>query len=329
MKPNEVQAKLGEAPANGNGKRQSQVITFLAKYSVYLIFVLLVILSSLVSDVFFTERNLFNLLRQVSGLGIVSMGMLMVILTGGIDLSVGSMMAFGSVLSAKFLLDYPLPVAVLLTILIGAAMGAFSGVLVAARDMAPFVATLATMTIARGLAYIVSKGRPIPAVNQALDSFGNGYWMHIPKPVLLMLAVVVVTWILLRYTTFGRMIAAIGSNENAVRLAGIRVAGYKFATYVITGALASVAGIISTSRTGVGSPMVGSGLELDAIAAVVIGGAPLIGGRGNALHTLIGVLILGLIGNIMNLKDIPAYPQQVIMGLIIVAAVLMQGRQKS
>jgi ribose transport system permease protein len=307
-----------------------KVINFLLKYNTIVIFVALLITSSFASDVFFSERNMFNLLRQVAGIGAVSMGMLLVILTAGIDLSVGSISALASVLVAHFLLSMSLPVSIALSILVGILLGSCSGFLVANRRVAPFVATLAMMTIARGLAFIVSKGRPILLTEsgQALKNFGSDYWLRIPQPVFVMFLIFVIVFVLLRYTVFGRLVIAIGSNETAVRLSGIRVAIYKFSVYCIAGGFAAVAGIISTARTGVGSAVVNPGMELDAIAAVVIGGASLSGGKGTALNTLLGVFILGMIGNIMNLKNVPGYSQQVIKGLIIIFAVLLQGIQR-
>lgn len=312
------------ASRGGWGTRLSGI---LLTYNTLVIFVALLVVSSLASGNFFTERNLSNLLRQSAGIGIVSMGMLLVILTGGIDLSVGSVAAFASVVSAQLLLSMSLPVAVFLTILAGTALGCTSGLLVVNRRMAPFVVTLAMMTIARGWAYIISKGSPIilEASGQVLRDFASGNWLHVPFPVWLMVVIFAVILFILRRTAFGRLIIAIGSNETAVRLSGIRVGLYTFAVYAISSGLASLAGIISTARTGVGSPIVGSGLELDAIAAVVIGGARLAGGKGTAFNTLLGICILGMIGNIMNLRDVPAYPQQVIKGVIILFAVSLQG----
>ena len=301
----------------------------LLEYNTIVICIIMVLISSIVSDVFFTSTNLANLLRQVSGIGVLSLGMLLVILTGGIDLSVGSMVAMTSVLCGIFILNLPLPLAIACTILAGVLVGAFSGYLVSVHRIAPFIATLALMTVARGLGYIFSKGSPIILDDGGapLISFGSGYLLGIPNPVLLMLLVFISVAVLLRYTVFGRLIIAIGSNEEAVRLSGIRVMYYKWMVYAISGGFGALAGIISTSRTGVGSPIIGVGLELDVIAAVVIGGASLNGGRGTALNTILGVLILGMIGNIMNLLNIPGYPQQVIKGIIIIAAVLLQGLQ--
>jgi ribose transport system permease protein len=306
-----------------------KIVKLLIQYNTILIFVLLVIASAIFSSNFLTEKNIFNLLRQVASLGIVSMGMLLVILTGGIDLSVGSIIALASVTSAYFYTkaDMPMFVALVLTIGFAALLGSVVGYLVSNRNMAPFVATLALMTIAKGIAFIISKGSPIMVVNDGMDMFGTGYLLRIPLPVWLMLGIVLVVILTLKYTVFGRLITAIGSNETAVKLSGIRVSRYKFIVYSISAALASLGGIISTARTGVGSPLVGEGFELDAIAAVVIGGASLSGGKGTAINTFFGVLILGTIGNIMNLMHVPGYPQQVIKGLIIIFAVLFQSEK--
>ncbi len=313
---------------SGSLKRYlKRIFGFLLRYNTIVVFIVMVVVSTALSDVFLTQRNILNLLRQLSGLSIVCMGMLMIILTGGIDLSVGSLAALGSVLIAFFLQDTNLLFALLLTFGAGILLGSASGLLVSVWKMAPFVATLAMMTVARGLSFVVSKGAPITANDQILFDFGTGNWLGIPYPVLLMFAVFLIILLVLRFTAFGRIITAIGSNESAVRLAGIRVGYYKFAVYAITGFLCMLGGIISTSRTGVGSPIVASGMELDAIAAVVIGGASLNGGRGSAINTLLGVFILGMIGNIMNLLNVPSYPQQILQGIIIVIAVLIQGVQ--
>ena len=304
-----------------------RLIHYLFEYNTVVILIIMILISSMMSDVFLTSTNLANLLRQVSGIGILSLGMLLVILTGGIDLSVGSIVAMTSVLCGIFILRLPFPLAITLTVLAGMLTGSVSGYLVSMHRIAPFIATLALMTIARGLGFILSKGSPVilGEPGEVLTSFGGGYFLGIPKPVLLMLLVFTGVAILLRYTVFGRLIIAIGSNEEAVRLSGIRIRYYKWMVYTLSGGLAAMAGIISTSRTGVGSPIIGVGLELDVIAAVVIGGASLNGGKGNVVNTLLGVLILGMIGNIMNLMNIPAYPQQIIKGIIIIAAVLLQG----
>jgi ribose transport system permease protein len=301
-------------------------LRLIIKYNTAVIFVALLIVSACISDNFFTVVNLTNLIRQVAPIGIISMGMLLVILTAGIDLSVGSIVAMIGVLCALLTHIVPLFWAIMLSILAGVGIGCISGYLAAYQKMAPFIATLAMMTVARGIGFILSKGAPIMVADSAsaLTDFGNGYLLGIPNPAWIFLIVFAITYVLLRFNVLGRILIAIGSNEEAVRLSGIRVAVYLFAVYAIIGGLSAVAGIIGVSRTSVGSPIVGVGWELDAIAIVVIGGASLFGGKGTAVNTLLGVFILGLIGNIMNLMDIPSYSQQVIKGVIIILAVLLQ-----
>ena len=325
-KPPSQLERTGKSTAERPGFDFSVLKGFFGRYNIALIFVALVIIASFVSDDFLTRRNITNVLRQSAGVGISAMGMLMVILTGGIDLSVGSVSACGSVLGAKFLSTMPVGGAVAMAILIGCAMGAISGYLVAGRGMPAFVVTLGMMTIARGTAFIVSKGQPISigANGQLLNDFGKGLTFGIANPVILMLVIFGITWFLLHYTAFGRLVTAIGSNQEAVHLSGISIAWYIFAVYVISGGLSALAGIVNTSRAGVGSPVLGIGMELDVIAAVVIGGASLMGGRGTALNALLGVLILAVIGNIMNLKNVPGYHQEVVKGIIILVAVLLQ-----
>jgi ribose transport system permease protein len=303
------------------------VLKFLVKYNTIFIFILLLVFSALISDVFFTSVNLSNLLKQVSGIGVISIGMLLVILTGGIDLSVGSMVALLAVTFAILVNVVILPVAIVLTIIIGFALGSVSGYLVAYQRMAPFVATLALMTIARGLGFIYSKGSPITFKTpggEFMSNFANNSTIGIPNIAIVFFLIVILATILLRYNVFGRLIIAIGSNEEASRLSGIKVNKYKFLVYAISGALAATAAVIVASRTNLGSPNMGMAWELDAIAAVVIGGASLNGGKGSAINTLMGVLILGLIGNILNLLNVPSYPQQVVKGAIIIFAVLLQ-----
>lgn len=303
-----------------------RVLQFLAKHNTVIIFIVMLVISAIVSDVFFTSANLFNLIRQVTPVGIISMGMLLVILTGGIDLSVGSIVAMTGVLCAIFTRTMSLPVAILISLACGILTGAVSGYLVSVHKMAPFIATLALMSIVRGSGFIFSKGAPVIVSDNAsaLTDFGSGSFLGFPNPAYIMILIFILTAVLLKYNVFGRIIIAIGSNEEAVRLSGIKVAAYKLSVYVICGGLSAIAGIITTARTSVGSPVMGAGMELDVIATVVIGGASLSGGKGSAVNTLLGVLILGMIGNIMNLINIPAYSQQIIKGLIIIVAVMLQ-----
>jgi ribose transport system permease protein len=301
-------------------------LQFIIRYNTVFIFLIMLLISAMVSDVFFTPVNLFNIIRQVTPVGIISMGMLLVILTGGIDLSVGSIVAMVGVLCAIFTKTMPLPLALIASLGCGLLAGSLSGYLVSIHKMAPFIATLALMSIVRGLGFIFSKGAPV-LVNEnasALTDFGSGNSLGVPNPALILFLIFAITAVLLKYNVFGRIIIAIGSNEEAVRLSGIKVSAYKFSVYIIAGGLSAVAGIITTARTAVGSPVMGLGMELDVIATVVIGGASLSGGKGSAVNTLLGVLILGMIGNIMNLMNIPSYSQQIIKGVIIIIAVLLQ-----
>ncbi len=314
-------------------------LNILLQYNTLIIFCLLLIISSMISDSFLTQRNIFNLLRQHADIGIISMGMLLVILTGGIDLSVGSMVAFTSVLTAYFVkngiplgfttLSGSIPAAIIMTIFLGMLLGSVSGFLIANRRIAPFIATLAMMSIVSGFAFMVSKGYPIELDESAtaLQNFGSGYLLGVPYPVWLLFIVFFMILITLRYTVFGRIVIAIGSNETAVRLSGIRVGIYTFLVYTILGGLTALAGIVTTARTNIGTYSRGIGLELDVIAAVVLGGASLSGGKGTAVNTLLGVLILAMVGNIMIHMNIPIQTQKVIKGGIIILAVLLQGLQ--
>ncbi len=318
-----------EATPSESDRKKIDIRTFLERFGTLGIFLVLVIVATFWSDSFLSRGNVLNVLRQVaSGAGIMAVGMLFVILTRGIDLSVGSIAALGSVLTGFFVhfSGYSTGVTILLVLASGAACGMVTGWFIAYLKLPSFVMSLAMMAIARGLSLIISDGRPIPLgeAGDAFSNFGSGYLYGLPQPVILMFAIFILGGIVLNYTRFGRLITAIGSNEEAVRLSGIAVPRYIMAVYVISGTLAGVAGIISSSRTGVGSAQVGVGAELNVIAAVVIGGASLMGGRGGVINTLLGALVMGIIANIMNLAGVPGYHQQVYMGLIIIIAMLLQ-----
>ncbi|WP_418502284.1 ABC transporter permease [Flagellimonas sp.] len=299
------------------------------EHNTLIIFILMLLFSASISDAFFTLGNISNILRQVAPIGLISFGMLLVILIGEIDLSVGSIVAAIGVTFALLSHLVYFPVAFLLSLFVGAMVGMVSGYLVAYQKMASFIATLAMMTIVRGLGYLLSKGAPITIGSYSNDILllGHGDILGIPFSALILFLVFGVMYLLLKYHVFGRMLVAIGSNEEGVRLSGILVNRYKFWVFVIIALLSALAALLMVSRTGVGTPNIGIGLELDVIAAVVIGGASLAGGKGSVLNTLLGVLILGMIGNIMNLMDITSYLQQVIKGAIILLAVIFQKYQ--
>ncbi len=300
------------------------VLRALLNQSALVVFVAMLVVSLFLTDRFLTVDNITNILRQSVPLGIVSLGLLFVILTGGIDLSVGSLMALVSVIVALVIPENGLILGVLAGVIAGTLLGAFSGTLVAVFQIAPFIATLATMTVARGVALIVSKGQPIFIDDTAFNDFGVANWFGIPTTFYLLVACFLITLFLYRKTVFGRLTISIGSNETATRFAGIRVAYYKFGVYSLCGLACGIAGVAASTRTGVGSPILAIGFELDAIAAVVVGGASLAGGRGTVLNTLIGVLILSIISNVMNLMNIPGYHQQVVKGAIIIMAVMLE-----
>ena len=297
---------------------------FIINNNTFLILLLLVVISALLSDTFLTPMNLRNILLQQAGPILVAIGLLYVILAGGIDLSVGSLMALGATVSALLITDIGLhfSVSIGIAVLVGLLFGIFSGFLVAYTGIQGFVATLATMTIARGIAFVITEGRPVRVESNTIDILVSKDLMY-PIIFITILLIIIFT-IVQRYTGFGRKIVAIGSNETAVKLAGVRTKLYVMSTYAISGALAALAGVFIAARSSTGSATVGMGQELDAIAAVVIGGASLMGGRGFVLNTVAGALILGLIGNIMNLMAVPSYPQDIIKGAIIIAAVLLQ-----
>ncbi|QKI81552.1 ABC transporter permease [Kroppenstedtia eburnea] len=297
---------------------------FVINNNTFIILLLLIVVSTFMSDTFLTTMNIRNIMLQQAGPILVAMGLLFVILTGGIDLSVGSIMALGATVSAILITDMGLhfTASIGTAVLVGLALGLFSGVLVAYAGMQGFVATLATMTIARGVAFVITEGRPVKIEADTISTLVSQDYMY---PIIwITILLIFVFMIIHRYTGYGRKVIAIGSNETALKLAGVRTKRYVMSTYALSGALAALAGVFVAARSSTGSATVGMGQELDAIAAVVIGGASLMGGRGFVLNTVAGALILGLIGNIMNLMAVPSYPQDIIKGAIIVAAVLLQ-----
>ena len=305
---------------------QTNILATLRQYSMLIALVaVMIIFEILTNNVLLLPRNVSNLIFQNAYVVILAVGMLLCILTGGnIDLSVGSLMAIVSVVVALSIPTFGLFGALILGILTGIFFGAISGVLVAYFRIAPFIATLAVMTIARGTGLIISKGQPEFINDEGFNDFGIASFLGLPTTVYVLLVCFAMALFLYRKTVFGRLVISIGSNEIATRFAGIRVERYKFGVYVISGFACAIAGIIASTRTGVGSPILAIGFELDAIAAVVVGGASLSGGRGRVFNTIIGALILSVISNVMNLLNIPGYHQQVVKGFIIVLAVLLE-----
>lgn len=286
-------------------------------------FIAVFIIMISVSDNFLTESNLTNIARQVSVNAIIAVGMTCAILTGGIDLSVGSVMALTGTIMAGLMTVWGLPpsLAIICGLALGAAFGAFNGFLVAYARMPSFIVTLAMLGIARGLALIYTGGYPIAGVPNEFAAYGRGSLLGIQTPILVMIGVYIVAYILLNHTPFGRHVYAIGGNREAARLSGIKVSRITVVIYTISGFTAAIAGLILTSRLMSGQPNAGEGFELDAIAAVVLGGAAMNGGKGAIIGTLIGAMLLGVLNNGLNLMGVSPYIQNVIKGLIILIAI--------
>ena len=271
-----------------------------------------------------------NVLRQVSINALIAFGMTFVILTGGIDLSVGSILALTGAVTAGLLASGMDPIlAMLIGLILGAVLGAINGIIISKGNVAPFIATLATMTIYRGLTLVYTEGRPISGLGDSVSfqMIGKGYFLGIPVPVVTMAVAFGVLYFILKKTTFGRRVYAVGGNEEASRLSGIKVGRIKIYVYALTGALAALASLIFTSRLNSAQPTAGNMFELDAIAAVVLGGTSLTGGRGWIVGTLIGALIIGVLNNGLNLIGVSSFFQQVVKGAVILLAVLIDRKK--
>lgn len=285
-------------------------------------------LMGLASDNFFSVSNIFNVLRQVSIVAVLAVGMTFVILTGGIDLSVGAVMALVGTLAAGLIVNSGLPAGVALPLGVGLGLliGLANGFLVAWGRMPAIIVTLATMGMARGLALIYSGGYPISGLPSWISWFGVGRIGIFPVPVLIMIVIYAIAWVVLQRTAFGRHVYALGGNELAAQLSGVKTRRVKLAVYGIAGLTSALAAMILTGRLMSGQPNAGVGFELDAIAAVVLGGAAISGGRGLILGTLIGAILLGILNNGLNLMGINPYLQDVIKGGIILLAIYI-GRE--
>ena len=297
---------------------------FAQQYGLMISFIFLCLALSILSDRFLTVNNLTNILRQSTINGIISVGMTLIILTRGIDLSVGSILALSAVITADMLQKgMPVYLAIPFGLLVGAGLGLISGWLVTKMKVPPFIATLGVMTFGRGLALTYTQGKSITGLPEAFRFSGVGYLGSIPMPIVIALVVFLVAYIALTRTKFGEYIYAIGNNEIAAKLAGISVKKYVASTYVITGTLSALAGQILIARLNSAQPVAGIGFEFDAIAAVVVGGTSFEGGEGRISGTLLGVLIIAVINNGLNLLDVPSFYQAVVKGMVIALALLV------
>lgn len=320
-------------------KNKKSIGAIIGEYGAFIALVLLVIVISCVSPEFRTTSNFLNLLRQASFNGLIAFGMTCVILSDGIDLSVGSTFALSAIICAEMIIHgMPAGLAILLALLAGTALGVISGLLVTKGRLQPFIATLITMTAYRGLALIITDGKPISRLASSIESksgsflfkvlgkgnlvFGPKDMFSVPIPAIILIVLLLVFYFVLHHTTFGRRIYATGSNAKCAKLVGVNTARIKIAVYAISGFMSALAGLIMISRVDSAQPTLGEGYELDAIAAVALGGTSMSGGRGKIVGTLAGVLIIAVLNNGLNILGVSTYYQEVIKAIVILVAVL-------
>ena len=299
----------------------------LRRFGIAIAFALLLVVLSVLSGSFLTISNLLNIARQVSINAVIAAGMTFVILAGGIDLSVGSVLAFsGAVIAGLLAAGRPVPVGIGGGLAVGALLGLVNGLVITRGRVQPFIATLGMLTIGRGLTLVYTDGRPITGLPDAFVWLGAGEVFRIPVPVLIMMLVFLASYVILTQTVVGRYVYAIGGNEEAARLSGVNVAAYKTLVYVISGVVSAASAVILTGRLNSAQPTAGVGFELDAIAAVVLGGTTLAGGEGSIGGTILGAFIIGVINNGLNLLNVNPFYQQVVKGAVILLAVLLDRR---
>jgi ribose/xylose/arabinose/galactoside ABC-type transport system permease subunit len=304
---------------------------FMEKYAIYLALLLLCVVLAIITDKFLTIQNFKLILNQISINGIMAIGVTFVLITAGIDISIGSVVGFAGVvaaLTAPAGSSIPMVIPFLAALGCGFAAGAINGLLVTKGRLAPYIVTLGMMTIMRGLSLIVSGGRPVSRLIGDFGFLGNNSLFSIPLPIYIYAIVAVVTHVILTHLKIGRYVYAVGGNTNAAYASGISPDLIRFFVHVVSGTLAGLAGIILASRINTGHPNSGSGYELDAIAAAVVGGTSLAGGTGGIPGTVVGALIIGVLGNGLDLLAVSSYWQQVVKGLIIIASVLIDRNKK-
>ena len=303
-----------------------------SKYGIYIALVAIFIVLGIMTPSFLTFDNVMNVFRQVSFNGILALGMTFVIITGGIDLSVGSILAMASLVAMSFSVqdNNPLPIglAVAFGLAVATLIGVANGILVAKCKLAPFIATLSTMTIVRGACLVYSDGRPVINPTEEYSIIGQGYIGPVGIPVVIFIVLIAACVILLHFSKYGRHVMAVGGNEIAAKASGLNVGKIKISVYALSGLLAGIVGITISSRSNAASPISGEGYELDAIAAAVIGGVSMVGGVGTISGTIVGAFIIGIITNGLDILNVSSYYQQIIKGIIILVAVLIDRKGK-
>lgn len=293
------------------------------QFSTILLLLVVILFFSLTTDAFFASKNMINILRQVAVLSILTCGMTFVIISGGMDLTVGSMLGLTGVICAKLLVETQMSpiLAILITIALATIFGMATGILIVRLKVPAIVITLGMMTVARGLGFILSKGLPIYSIPEKVVNLGQGYVGAIPIPVIIMLVIVAISAFILNRSYFGRYVYAIGSNEEAARLAGVPVNAIKVGLYSVSACLAGIAGVILMARISSGAPASGTGMEMDVVTAVVIGGVSINGGKGKMSGAFIGALLIGVLSNGLTIMNIGEYYQQVVKGIVLILAV--------
>ncbi len=314
--------------------RKAKLTEIINEFGIGLALLAEIILFSQFSQYFFTTENLLNISLQASITAIIAAGMTFVILTAGIDLSVGSLVAFAGILATSVIkIGMPVYISLILGIMAALLFGVFSGyiagIFVTRFRITPFIVTLALMTIWRGASFVYTEGRPIWELPEAFSYLGGGRIMGVPVPTLIMVCVFVASHIVLTKTRFGRYVYAVGGNPEAARLAGIKTGRILVSVYIISGVLSALSGILLASRINSGQPNAGLMYELDVIAAVVVGGTSLFGGRGTIIGTFLGAMLIAVLRNGLNLLNVGSYLQQVIVGIVILLAVLIDQLRKN
>ncbi len=302
----------------------------LSKIFVYLVLVVIILFFTVTTDTFLTSKNILNICRQISMIGICSVGMTMVLLTGGIDISVGSIIALVGVVAAKLIGEAGMAIfpAMLIGVVAGALCGLINGIMVAKFDVPALITTLAMQTMARGAAYILTSGIPIYGLPEEIKTLGQGYFFKIPIPVIIMALIFLFGWWLLEQTRFGRYTYAIGGNQEVARLSGINVLKMKIFIYTLSGLFAGLSGVIMLSRINSGQPATSSGFEMDVITGAVLGGISVAGGEGKLVNVIAGVLIMGMLSNGMTLMNLDEYWQWVVKGIVLLLAVTFDNMQR-